>query len=95
MPIFRAIENRIAIARAANSGISYFVDKYGRISHKGPLYQRTVIVGNLSPRTELTPFNRLGPLFGKIGLLLIGLVSIILAAIWVRNRFASSLSSSH
>ena len=86
MAVFRAIENRIWIARAANSGFSYFVDKYGRIYNKSRLYERTIIRGNISLIGERTWFNRTGPILGQAGLLCIGAVMCILAAIWVKRR---------
>jgi apolipoprotein N-acyltransferase len=88
MPIFRAIENRISIARAANSGISYFVDSYGRIYDKSGLYEKKVIVGNIAPRVGRTLFNRLGPVLGQTGLLLIALLTLILPALWFKNRLS-------
>lgn len=86
MPIFRAIENRIPIARAANSGFSYFVDGFGRVYDKSKLFEKTVIVGNISPRVGRTLFNKLGPVLGQTGLLLIVVLTLILPAVWIRNK---------
>lgn len=86
MAAFRAIENRIEIARAANSGFSYFVDKYGRVYNKGRLYERVILHGMLSPVDGRTFFNRTGPLIGRFGLLLIGIISCILLILWIKQR---------
>ena len=86
MVIFRAIENRIWIARAANSGFSFFVDKYGRIYNRSNLMERAVIRGKISPIEGRTFFNRTGPIVGRAGLLMIAVVSLILAAVWVKNK---------
>lgn len=88
MAIFRSIENRIWMARAANSGFSYFVDKYGRIYHESRLFERTIVRGKIEKVKGRTVFNRTGPILGQAGLLLIGLVSCILVIVWVRNRFS-------
>ncbi len=86
MAPFRAIENRIGIARAANSGFSYFVDKYGRMYNKSRLYERTILHGMIAPVEGRTVFNRTGPILGRIGLLLIGLVSCILIFLWIKSK---------
>ena len=92
MAIYRAIENRTCIARAANSGFSYFVDKYGRIYNKSGLYERAVITGHLAPVEGRTIFSRYGSLLGRGGLLIIGLVSLILAAVWIKEKLIKSPS---
>ncbi len=89
MAAFRSIENRIWVARAANSGFSYFVDKYGRVYNKGGLYERVILHGNVAPIEGRTFFNRAGPLAGRAGLLLIGMVSCILLAAWIRHKVIS------
>ena len=88
MAVFRAIENRVYIARAANSGFSYFVDDFGRIINKSRFLERTIVRGEVYPLTGRTVFNRTGPFLGRLGLLLIGIVSLILPLIvlWEKRR---------
>ncbi len=56
----RAVEHRVAIARAANTGISAFVEPSGRVSRRLPLFERGVLNGPLPLRTRSTLYTRLG-----------------------------------
>lgn len=73
----RAIENRRAIARSANTGISCFIDPYGRISDATGWWEEAVIEQTLSPRRDLTFFSRFGDLTAYLSL-----ASAILLILW-------------
>jgi apolipoprotein N-acyltransferase len=66
MVVFRAVENRVPFARAANTGISGFIDAQGRILRKGPLFQEAFLTETLSPGTVKTFYTRYGDLFAKL-----------------------------
>jgi len=57
---FRAVEHRIAIVRAANTGISAFIAPTGQIFHHLGLYQRGTITEWMPLRQGRTLFTRLG-----------------------------------
>ncbi len=57
MAVFRAIENRIAIARCANSGVSMFVDPCGRTSQATKTFVRASLVGDLPLRERTAWFS--------------------------------------
>lgn len=59
----RAIENRRWIVRAANGGISGFIDPNGTFRHRTLLYTAETFHGTIEPRTELTFYARHGDLF--------------------------------
>lgn len=61
--IFRAIENRISIARCANTGISMFVDPYGRVSNVTPIFVRKNVVGGVSLKKGKTFYTMKGDWF--------------------------------
>jgi apolipoprotein N-acyltransferase len=61
--VFRAIENRISIARCANTGITMTIDPYGRIQQRVPIFQEAVLTDKLPLRHEMTFFTRHGHVF--------------------------------
>ncbi len=60
MSIMRAIENRVSIARCANSGISILVDPYGRTIEKTGLFQTVNLVGEIPLKNKETFFSKHG-----------------------------------
>ena len=60
--IFRAVENRRALARAANTGISGFIDPVGRIMISTPLLEEAAITRPLPMLSHITFYTRYGDL---------------------------------
>ncbi len=80
MTRFRAIENRVWIARAANTGISALISPSGRVVVAGPLFERAQFGGSVGLGAEPTFYTRYGDLLPffclAISGLLLGLVEI-------------------
>jgi apolipoprotein N-acyltransferase len=66
----RAVEHRVAIARAANTGVSAFVEPSGRVSEFLPLFERGTLHQRVVLRTRTTLYTRLGDwlAYGCLGL---------------------------
>ena len=56
----RAIENRRAIARSANTGISAFIDQKGRILQKSEWWKPEAIKGKLTTNNKSTIYSKYG-----------------------------------
>ena len=56
----RAVENRVAIARAANTGVSAFVEPSGQVRGILPLFERGFIHHRVALRTRTTLYTHLG-----------------------------------
>jgi apolipoprotein N-acyltransferase len=83
MAVFRAIETRKSLARAANTGISGFIDPLGRMTQLSPLFEachRTLDVPLLEGSTLYTTF---GHNFAPICLLLSGCIIIF---VWRKKK---------
>ena len=94
--VFRCVETRLPMVRAANTGVTCFVNEFGRITQTlvddhGSQFTDGVLIGEVSIPTghELTFYVRHGELFaqGCVGLALLTLV--ILSLRLVRRRRAS------
>ena len=63
MAVFRAIENRVPVARAANTGISGFIDSHGRIIKKSDIFVESAMTESISLGDEKSFYTRNGDLF--------------------------------
>jgi apolipoprotein N-acyltransferase len=63
MAVFRAVETRRYLVRAATTGVSGVVDPYGRITKALPPGTGGVLTASVAGRTALTPYVRFGDAF--------------------------------
>jgi apolipoprotein N-acyltransferase len=77
MTVFRAVENRRSLARAANTGISGFIDPAGRILESTELLQDAVATQVLPLLKEKSIYTKVGDLFAQACL---GVAILILVA---------------
>lgn len=83
MVVFRAVENRIAFARAANTGISGFIDAEGHILRTTDLFVEGALSGEIRTGGPRTFYTAYGDLFAEFCAIL-SLSAI--AASWYRDR---------
>ncbi len=66
--VLRAVENRRSIVRAANTGISGFIDPVGRMVAQTALFQDAVVTRKVPVVTDITVYSRHPDLFGLTAL---------------------------
>ncbi len=81
--VFRAIENRVSIARCANTGISSFIDPYGRILEDSEFNETYVGAMELPIHEKLTFYSRHGDVFA---MLLAGLSGLAVISTFLKRR---------
>jgi apolipoprotein N-acyltransferase len=71
--VFRCVENRRAMVRAANTGITCFVNEFGRVTEmlrndQGSIFEEGTLIGDVSIATEptMTFYAQHGELFAEI-----------------------------
>lgn len=74
MTVFRAIENRLYLVRAANTGITAFIDPLGSIVSQTGLFEKTSLMGSIR-------FMKRGTLYGIWGDAFVGVCGIVLAVL--------------
>jgi apolipoprotein N-acyltransferase len=75
MNVFRAIESRVPVVRAANTGISCFIDPYGRITgrvnnNNRHIFVKGYLTQSLVPSKEKTFYNAYGDVFAFMNLII-------------------------
>jgi apolipoprotein N-acyltransferase len=78
MVTLRAIENRVPIVRAANTGISSLIDSTGQIRAASDLFTREVLSGTISLQQTKSVYTQCGDLFAYacLGLTALGILMI-------------------
>jgi apolipoprotein N-acyltransferase len=77
MVALRAVENRVPIVRAANTGITGTIDPTGNIRQTTELFTTELIIADIHPRqTGKTFYTRNGDVFSQICLVLMGLFAL-------------------
>jgi apolipoprotein N-acyltransferase len=64
----RSIENGRYLARAANTGVSGFVDPYGRVMEKSALFEQRLLVQDVKFVRTRTIYTRIGDLVAWLSL---------------------------
>ena len=82
--IMRAIETRMGVARAANSGISEFVDPMGRTYAATKLDEKTYVTGAIRTTDVIPLYVRLGDWVGTVVVVL----TLAGIALLVKRRFS-------
>ncbi|MBI5194238.1 MAG: apolipoprotein N-acyltransferase [Nitrospirae bacterium] len=91
MVVFRAVENRVYFARAANTGISGFISPAGEILNTTPIFVKSQITQKITPSTRKTFYTLYGDIFAYL-CIFIAAVSIIAGFKGSRDTHISHLS---
>jgi len=98
--VLRAVENRVPMVRAANTGITCFIDRFGRITERvvtdaGETRARGFSIASVTPADAampLTPYTRAGDwLFG----LPCALATVLAALFMLRGSLAHRFRTGH
>ena len=85
--VMRAIEQRVGVARAANTGISMFVDPLGRTYERTPLFEPAVRVATVYTTDVVTLYARWGDWLGSSAALL---AAVLATGAWLAKREAAA-----
>ena len=77
MVVFRAVENRTAFARAANTGISGFIAPDGHILSTTPIFSQAAITETIPLRTTTSFYTRYGDVFAWACVIMATLLTLI------------------
>jgi apolipoprotein N-acyltransferase len=91
--VFRCVETRLSMVRAANTGVTCFINEFGKITHtlvdeKGSQFTEGALTGQVSIPTQqaLTFYVRHGELFAEVCVGISTLVLVFFVVRFVRQR---------
>jgi len=85
----RAMENRVPILRAANTGISAIIDSSGRIVKSIPLEERGVVVTDIDTERGQTFYTRYGDWIVILSAAVISVYILVLLNLWRSRRWTT------
>lgn len=88
MGVFRAIENRVPLIRAANTGISGFIDPKGRIKSKSEIFVEAVLTEDIPIGKRKSFYTRYGDIFAFLCIIIT--VLLIANTIYPEKGLSSS-----
>jgi apolipoprotein N-acyltransferase len=83
MAALRAVENRVPVARSANTGVSAFIHPSGRILQPSDIFTKAIVSGTIYLQKSWSFYTRFGDLFAY---LCIGFTALFLAIIGCRRE---------
>ncbi len=83
MTVFRAVENRVPLIRATNTGISAIIDSKGHFNGMTTLFNEAALTGEVRSGTGGTVYDRFGDLFARICIGFTGIIAALL--LWKRK----------
>ena len=83
----RAVENRIWLARSANSGFTFFADTYGRKRQSMEWYTRGFITGEINRHYHPSTYYRQGPILARMCFIFTALCALFFLALRAGKRF--------
>jgi apolipoprotein N-acyltransferase len=93
--VLRAVENRRWVVRCANGGISCFIDPYGRMYDKTPMYTEASITRAIEPRTAQTFYTRHGDWLPRIAGIISGFLLTASLLQFLYLLFTTKLNRQH
>ncbi len=85
--IMRAVENRIWLARSANSGFTFIADTYGRKQERMEWYTRGYLVGEINRHYHPSTFYRQGPVLARFCFIFTTLCGLFFLSLRIGKRF--------
>jgi apolipoprotein N-acyltransferase len=85
MSVFRAVENRIPVARSANTGISMAIDKWGRTLVRSDIFVEEHLIAQISPEDSKSLYMRYGDIIPQASTVLV--VLSLFVAFLTKRRY--------